>query len=270
MENKQVPDEERKINRLIKQRTVISFTVFILLIIGAVICWNWFNNSPEDNGALRPLRKVLTANEDIGRKLFKNRNLAKEYPKSKAENKVRVNGDIGMGDEFDANKWHLIIMRHPDCASKDSILELSLEDVKGFPKKDLVFDFKCIEGWSQITYWGGTRFIDFLMKYHLGTHSGRSIDINHPEDIYNYVGMMTPDSSYYVGIDMLSAMHPQTLLCYEMNGAALPMNQGFPLRLIIPLKYGVKNIKRIGYIYFSDSKPKDYWYEQGYEYDASL
>jgi DMSO/TMAO reductase YedYZ molybdopterin-dependent catalytic subunit len=65
---------------------------------------------------------------------------------------------------------------------------------------------------------------------------------------------------------MPGAMHPQTLLCYEMNGKPLPMDQGYPLRLIIPVKYGIKSIKRIGSIYFSDQRPADYWAERGYDY----
>ncbi len=50
-----------------------------------------------------------------------------------------------------------------------------------------------------------------------------------------YVGLKTPDNGYYVGIDMSSALQPQTMLCYEVNGRPLPVNQGFPLRLIIPV-----------------------------------
>lgn len=53
-----------------------------------------------------------------------------------------------------------------------------------------------------------------MKKYHLGTHSGKAPDPKHPEDLYKYVGLITPDSGYYVGIDMKSIMHPQTLLCY--------------------------------------------------------
>ena len=85
-----------------------------------------------------------------------------------------------------------------------------------------------------------------------------------------YVGFVTPDKRYYVGIDMPSIMHPQTLLCYEMNGKPLPMNQGYPLRLIIPVKYGIKHLKRIGTISFSNQRPPDYWYEQGYDYYSGL
>jgi DMSO/TMAO reductase YedYZ molybdopterin-dependent catalytic subunit len=69
---------------------------------------------------------------------------------------------------------------------------------------------------------------------------------------------------------MPAAMHPQTLLVYEMNGKPLPMEHGGPLRLIIPHKYGVKNIKRIGRLIYADRPPKDYWAEQGYDYYAGL
>jgi DMSO/TMAO reductase YedYZ molybdopterin-dependent catalytic subunit len=83
-----------------------------------------------------------------------------------------------------------------------------------------------------------------------------------------YVGLVTPDKEYYVGIDMPSMIQPQTLLCYEMNGKPLPLDQGYPLRLIIPVKYGIKHLKRIGTIFFSDQKPADFWAERGYDYYA--
>ena len=88
------------------------------------------------------------------------------------------------------------------------------------------------------------------------------------ESAMAYVGLATPDKEYYVGIDMPSALQSQTLLCYEMNGKELPMNQGYPLRLIIPVKYGIKHLKRIGTLSFSNSKPPDYWAERGYDYYA--
>ncbi|MBK5270343.1 MAG: molybdopterin-dependent oxidoreductase, partial [Bacteroidia bacterium] len=85
-----------------------------------------------------------------------------------------------------------------------------------------------------------------------------------------YVGLNTPDKKYYVGIDIASAMHPQTILCYEMNGQPLPLDQGYPLRLIIPVKYGIKHLKRIGTLFFANSRPPDYWYERGYDYYSGL
>ncbi|HEY4108690.1 molybdopterin-dependent oxidoreductase, partial [Puia sp.] len=59
-------------------------------------------------------------------------------------------------------------------------------------------------------------------------------------------------------------------LCYEMTGQPLPANHGAPLRLIIPVKYGVKNLKRIGRMNFSNDRPRDYWFERGYDYYCGL
>jgi DMSO/TMAO reductase YedYZ molybdopterin-dependent catalytic subunit len=55
-----------------------------------------------------------------------------------------------------------------------------------------------------------------------------------------------------------------------MNGQPLANEHGAPLRLVIPVKYGIKNIKRIGTIMFSDQPPNDYWAQEGYDYYAGL
>lgn len=269
MKNKKELSEEEKVNRYIRRKTILSFSVFAMCIGLAYAGWRWLNRQPEDNGVLKPLRTVLDVNEKVNKVMFSEKHLVKEYPKSKAVKKARVNGDIGMGEEFDPKTWQLTIHSHPESMS-DSILHLSMADIKALPKKEIIFDFKCIEGWDQVTHWGGTTFYNFLMKYKLGTHSGKAPDLDHPEDLYKYVGLITPDSAYYVGIDMKSMLQEQTILCYEHNGKDLPFDQGYPLRLIITIKYGVKSLKRIGYIYFSDTRPPDYWFEHGYDYDAAL
>ncbi len=67
---------------------------------------------------------------------------------------------------------------------------------------------------------------------------------------------------------MASALHPQTLLAYEMAGSALTLEHGAPLRLVTPVKYGIKSIKRIGTIRFTNDRPADYWAERGYDWYA--
>ena len=131
-------------------------------------------------------------------------------------------------------------------------------------------EFKCIEGWSVIVQWAGARFSDFMKAYPPRTRSGSAFNLNHAEDLPPYVSMATPDDGYYVGLDMESMLHPQTLLCYEQNGAPLTQEHGAPLRLAIPVKYGVKNIKRIGTIRYSLGRPTDYWAERGYDWYVGL
>jgi Sulfite oxidase and related enzymes len=238
----------------LRKKTIVSFTVFFIMVIAAVLAWKWLQRQPEEEGAIKPLRKVLNYNESFFGNFFSNNHLAKTFPLREAVKKVRVNGSEGMSTDFDPSKWKLHLVR----SSGDTQL-ISLEEIKALPKTEIIFDFKCIEGWSQVTHWGGVTFADFAKKYGLTDETSKK-----------YAGLITPDKGYYVGIDMSSMLHPQTILCYEMNGKPLPYNQGYPLRLIIPVKYGIKHLKRIGSLFFSNERPPDYWYEQGYDYYSGL
>jgi hypothetical protein len=246
------------IDELIRKKTLISFFIFFLLIAAGILTWLWLINRPLDGGIQggiqQPLRDVLNINEKVFNKAFSSGHLVKTYPIQAAAKSVRVNGNIGLGNDFDPAKWKLQLIK-----KNGDTLFITLDEIKQLPKTEIIYNFKCIEGWSQITWWGGVRFSDFVNYYHLNEEAS-----------LQYVGMSTPDGEYYVGIDMPSAMQSQTLLVYEMNRQPLPTNQGFPLRLIIPVKYGIKSIKRIGTIYFSDQRPADYWAEKGYDYYSGL
>jgi hypothetical protein len=141
-------------------------------------------------------------------------------------------------------------------------LLLSLTDILRLPKYELVTQFKCIEGWSQIIRWAGVRMADFIEAY----PPARKPDGAFPR----YVYMETPNGDYYVGYDLEVCRHPQTLLVTEMAGEPLTQIHGAPLRLHAPTKYGYKQIKRIGVIAYTDMKPDDYWTKLGYDWYAGL
>ncbi len=159
-----------------------------------------------------------------------------------------------MGSALDTSTFRLQLIRQPGDTQY-----ISMAEIRALPKTDIVFNFKCIEGWSQIQHWGGVKFSDFALRYGLNDQVKMK-----------YCGMHTPDNAYYVGIDNASMLHPQTILCYEVNGKPLPIADGAPLRLIIPVKYGVKHLKRLSSMYFSNESPRDYWYERGYDYYCGL
>lgn len=147
------------------------------------------------------------------------------------------------------------------------VVTFTLDDIKKLPRVEMTTEFKCIEGWSYIVHWAGARLVDFIAKYPPATKSGNPLDLaKHLDDLPDYVSLRTPDAEYYVGLEIESALHPQTLLCYEMNGKPLPVEHGGPLRLVIPVKYNVKNLKRIGTIEYTSKRPADYWAEQGYDW----
>jgi Oxidoreductase molybdopterin binding domain len=244
------------VDQLIVKKTVIPFFFFLVFAGAAFWGWKWLRHQPSTSGKTSaPIRKVLNTNESIFNGFLSDKHLAKEYPVSKAANPARVNGNLGLKTPFDPASWAMNVIR-----SKGDTLQIKLEDIKKLPKTEIVFNFKCIEGWSQITHWGGVKFSAFMKAYGLNE-----------EAAMKYLGLSTPDKQYYVGIDMPSAMHPQTLLCYELNDKPLPMDQGYPLRLIIPVKYGVKSLKRIGFMYFDNKRTPDYWADmKGYDYFSGL
>lgn len=246
--------------RSVFSRTIISFVFLFLFFGGCIWAWSWLHKQPFDGtfgeGVRQPLRTVLNKNETVFNKIFSNNHLSKTYPTSEATRNVRFNGDIGLDlkNKFDTASWRLNVIR-----KAGDTLQLTLDDIKKLPRTEICFNFKCIEGWNQITWWAGVKFSDFVKAYHLDN-----------EAAMKYLGLSTPDEEYYVGIDMPSAMHSQTILCYELNGKPLPIKEGFPLRFIIPVKYGIKHLKCIGYMYFDNKRPKDYWFERGYDYYSGL
>ena len=258
--SKKTSKKELTVDQKISRRNFISFTVFGVAAASAYGGWRWLYDSPTETlgvtgGARVPLRRALNKTELFFRRTsFSHNHLVKTYPKEMAAKNVRKNTSIGADGRFDMSAWRLQVKR-----ITGEVLSITIDEIKALPKTDIVFDFKCVEGWDQIQHWGGTRFSDFIKHFGL-----------EPETKLGYVGMETPDHQYYVGLDMPSATHPQTLLVYEMNDQPLTAPHGAPLRLIIPVKYGIKNMKRIGSISFSDHRPRDYWAEQGYDYYSGL
>ena len=224
--------------------------------------WRVFTHNPEQDGLLSPLRHTLQFNERLSQSFFSPSRLVATYPVSRAES-MKVNGTYGVEDDLDRDAWRL---RVEGAQGQAAPLLLTLDDIRALPRVEMVVEHKCVEGWSAVIHWAGARFSDFAAKYMPPGRDGHTPDLQKPGSLARYVSMTTPDSNYYVGLDMASALHPQTLLAYEMNGQPLSDEHGAPLRLAMPIKYGIKSIKRIGTIAYTDTLPADYWAERGYDW----
>ena len=221
--------------------------------IAAVGGWYWLNSAPLSDEIPWPLRRAHDFNARVVQNtLYSGNHLVKTYPAS-AIGKIKVNGDIGMEQPIDISNWEMTLMPRGGRET-----QLTLADIRALPRYEETIDFKCVEGWSTVTQFAGARLSDFTAKFAPGSEKAA------------YVGMKTPSKDYYVGVEMESALHPQTLLAYEMNGQPLTDQHGAPLRLVVPVKYGIKNIKRISQIEYTDQRPADYWNEQGYDYYSGL
>jgi|SRR5579863_3144421 len=246
---------EEILQRELRRRSRRGFLVFGAAAAAGLGGWEWLRTRRGGDGVPWPLRRGLEIDEKLSRRYFRETRLAREFPRGAAED-VKVNGDVGVDDDdFDPVQWRLTA---EGIAGHDGPLTMGLAEIRALPRFEMTTEFKCIEGWSKVVHWAGARMADFIAKYP-------------PRSAGNgYVALETPDAAYYVGIDMASAMHPQTMLCYEMNGAPLEVDHGAPLRLVIPLKYGIKNLKRIGRLSFTSERPKDYWAERGYDWYAGF
>jgi len=133
-----------------------------------------------------------------------------------------------------------------------------------FQIQDQITRLVCVEGWSAIAWWSGLKFEELLQAYPPVSEAKWAFI----ESSVNLDPNRTPDP-YYVSIDLPTARHPQTLLATHHNGKPLTVEHGAPLRLIAPMKLGLKNIKAITRITYTKNEPKDYWAERGYSrYDG--
>ena len=129
---------------------------------------------------------------------------------------------------------------------------------------DQITRFVCVEGWSAFAWWSGLRFDDLLNSYPPVSQAKWA----RLESSINLDAYGRPDP-YFVSLDLPTARHPQTLLATHFDGQPLTVDHGAPLRLLAPVKLGLKNIKAITRITYMRDEPKDYWAELGYSrYDG--
>jgi DMSO/TMAO reductase YedYZ molybdopterin-dependent catalytic subunit len=254
-------DLERQLRRLSRR----GFAAGGAAVLAGFAGWRWLVTRGEEDGLPWPLRGVLEFNERVAQGTFRASRRSPEFPRSAAR-MPRVNGSIGLESGLDPATWRLEVV---GAAGERARRLFSLDDIKALPRVDMTAELRCIEGWSEIVHWAGARLADLASVTGLATRGGQPFDpTTNGDDLLRYTALETPDHEYYVGLDMASALHPQTLLCYEMDGRALTPEHGAPLRLVIPVKYGIKNIKQIGTVRFTDVRPADYWAERGYDWYA--
>ena len=244
----EIVDDGKAVDRELARLSRRGFLTAGIATAGMVAGWKWLNSRPQEDGLPWPLRRMLGINERIAEGYFSTARLSPTFSQRQVR-PLRLNGNLGLDPSFDPASWQLRI----EGAARPATL--SMNDVRALPRHEQITEFRCIEGWSVIVHWTGARLADLMARFP-------------PAQKTRFVSLETPDRGYYVGLDMASAVHPQTLLAYELNGEPLTRDHGAPLRLAIPVKYGIKNIKRIGTIRYTDVRPADFWAERGYDWYA--
>ena len=205
------------------------------------------------------LNRTLSFDDDVAEALFSRGRKVRTYTKGQVTPLRNNYNGATPGPAYLAD-WKLELSGLASGRTET----LGIEDLRKFPFREQITRLVCVEGWSAVAWWGGLRFADLLDAHPpapgarwAGIESSVNLDIDGNED------------PYYVSIDLETARHPQALLATHMAGRPLGVDHGAPLRLLVPMKLGLKNIKVITAITYSAAQPDDYWAERGYsKYDG--
>jgi DMSO/TMAO reductase YedYZ molybdopterin-dependent catalytic subunit len=206
------------------------------------------------------LNKALRIDDDVAEALYSENRIVPTYTKSQIT-PLKNNYNGATPDPGYISGWNLTL----DGLASGPSISLNIRNLlTRFSVHEQITRLVCVEGWSGIAWWAGLRFEDLLRAYPPMSQAKWA----RVESSVNLDASGNPDP-YFVSIDLATARHPQTLLATHLNGQPLTVDHGAPLRLLVPVKLGLKNVKAITKITYSVEEPRDYWAERGYSrYDG--
>ena len=206
------------------------------------------------------LNNALRVDDDVAEALYSQNRMVPTYTRTQIT-PIKNNYNGTTPDPWYISGWKLTL----DGLATGMSLSLNIQALMNrFSVHDQITRFVCVEGWSAIAWWAGLRFDDLLRAYPPKSQAKWA----RVESSVNLDNSGNPDP-YFVSIDLATARHPQTLLATHHDGQPLTVEHGAPLRLLVPVKLGLKNVKAITRITYSAEEPKDYWARFGYSsYDG--
>jgi DMSO/TMAO reductase YedYZ molybdopterin-dependent catalytic subunit len=203
------------------------------------------------------LDMALHIDDDVAEALYSRNRAVPTYAKSQIT-PLKNNYNGVTPDTSYIPDWHLELEGLESCLS----VSLNIRNLLArFQLHDQVTRFVCVEGWSAIAWWAGLRFDDLIRAYPPASQANWA----RVESSVNLDASGNPDP-YFMAIDLPTAQHPQTLLATHFNGQPLTVDHGAPLRLLVPVKLGLKNVKAVTRITYIVKAPDDYWANRGYSY----
>jgi DMSO/TMAO reductase YedYZ molybdopterin-dependent catalytic subunit len=206
------------------------------------------------------LNNALRFDDDVAEALYSGNQLVPTYTRSQIT-PIKNNYNGTTPEPWYISGWKLTL----DGLASGLSVPLDIRTLTNrFSVHDQITRFVCVEGWSAIAWWAGVRFDDLLRAYPPKSQAKWA----RVESSVNLDNSGNPDP-YFVSIDLATARHPQTLLATHHDGQPLTVEHGAPLRLLVPVKLGLKNVKAITRITYSAEEPRDYWTPYGYSaYDG--
>jgi sulfoxide reductase catalytic subunit YedY len=164
----------------------------------------------------------------------------------------------GAAKDFKTRPWTVTIdglVQKKQQLDVDAIIKLATPEER-------IYRHRCVEGWSIVVPWVGFSLSE-LIKRAQPLGKAKFVEFTTLLDPKQMPGQRVPVLKwpYVEGLRMDEAMHPLALLCFGMYGEVLPNQDGAPLRMVIPWKYGFKSAKSIVRIRFTDTQPMNTWQE---------
>jgi sulfoxide reductase catalytic subunit YedY len=145
------------------------------------------------------------------------------------------------------------------AVAKPKVFDID-ELLKLAPMEERVYRLRCVEGWSMVVPWVGWS-LSSLVRQVQPTGNAKFVEFLSLADKAQMPGVRSSvlEWPYAEGLRMDEAMHPLTLLAFGLYGEVLPNQNGAPLRLVVPWKYGFKSAKSIVKIRFVEKQPRTAW-----------
>jgi DMSO/TMAO reductase YedYZ molybdopterin-dependent catalytic subunit len=206
------------------------------------------------------LNRALRIDDDVAEALYSVNRRVPTYTKSQIT-PLKNNYNGATPDPGYISGWKLTL----DGLASGLSLSLDIQNLlTRFSMQEQITRLVCVEGWSAIAWWAGLRFDDLLRVYP-PVSQAKWVRV---ESSVNLDASGNPDP-YFMSIDLATAHHPQTLLATHFNGQPLTVDHGAPLRLLVPMKLGLKNVRAITKITYVAEELEDYWADRGYScYDG--
>jgi methionine sulfoxide reductase catalytic subunit len=162
----------------------------------------------------------------------------------------------GLAKNLKIRPWTVTIDGH---VKKKQVLDVDTI-IKMASAEERIYRHRCVEGWSIVVPWVGFSLSELIRRAD-PLPKAKFVEFTTLMDVRQMPGQRTSvlEWPYVEGLRMDEAMHPLALLCFGMYGEELPNQDGAPLRLVVPWKYGFKSIKAIVRIRFVDSQPLNTW-----------
>jgi len=206
------------------------------------------------------LNQALRLDDDIAEALYSRDRMVPTYDKAQTT-PLKNNYNGATPDPSYIAEWGLLL----DGLVSGVSLSLDIQSLLArFAVHDQITRLVCVEGWSAIAWWSGFRFSELLSAYPPASQAKWA----RIESSVNLDSAGNRDP-YFMSLDLATAGHQQTLFATHFNGQPLTVEHGAPLRLIAPMKLGLKNVKAITRISYAADEPSDYWANRGYSrYDG--